>query len=340
MDLPNLDLQSLSALQSAGNMPTGFAGFLGSMVEHINSGAAWVAAQPTAPYVAAGTAVALGMVLWLAGAKVLKPALALLGTLWGAAAGAMLFPMLTAPGSPTPGDIDPAWIGLGCGAVLGLLATLMAFRTAIALSLGAVCAMLAFVATAGMLGVAQLSTNSADRSDARSDSPRIWIVAHGASSQSSLGSFVRNGHEIATDEPTSVLGFTGPAARVEAQVRSMANGASETWATLPRGTQLTMLFGAVGGALAGMILGLTATRSATALLTASTGSAAWLIGGAWLVQAVAPNALERFGVQPIGWLVIWLTLAAAGVFMQRQRAKASTLVQAVAPAPAPQLRPL
>lgn len=340
MDLPNLDLQSLSALQSAGNMPTGFAGFLGSMVEHINTGAAWIAAQPAAPYVAAGSAVAIGMVLWLAGAKVLKPTLALLGTLWGAVAGAMLFPMLTSPGSPTPGNIDPAWIGLGCGAVLGLLATLIAFRTAIALSLGAVCAMLAFAATAGVLGVAQVHTTASEHHQASADSPRIWIVAHGTPEKASHGSFVRSGHEIASDEPTSVLGFTGPAARVEEQVRTVANSANESWTTLPRGTQLTLLFGALGGALAGMILGLTATRSATALLTASTGSAAWLIGGAWLVQSLAPTAFDRFGVQPIGWLAIWLTLAAAGVFMQRQRQKTSTPVQVIAPAQAPQLRPL
>lgn len=340
MDIPNLDLQSLSALQSAGNLPTGLAGFLGSMIEHLNSAAAWVAAQPAAPFVAAGIAVAVGMVLWLAGARVLKPALALLGTLWGAAAGAMLFPMLTSPGSPTPGNIDPAWIGLGCGGVLGLLATLMAFRTAIALSLGAVCATLTCIATAGILGVAQLPAKSVEHHEAQAESSRIWIVAHGTSAQNSHGSFVRSGHQVAaSDEPISTLGFTGPAARVEEQVRAIVSSAQETWGALPRGTQLTMLFGALGGALAGMILGLTATRPATALLTASTGSAAWLIGGAWLAQALAPAALDRVGIQPIGWLAIWLTLAAAGVFMQRQRQKATAPAH-VSAAPAPQLRPL
>jgi len=338
MDLP-FDLSSLTNLQPAGNMPTGFAGFLGSMIQQINSAAAWVAAQPAAPYVAAASAVGIGLVLWLAGAKVLKPALAILGTMWGAAAGAMLFPMLTSPGSPTPGNIDPAWIGLGCGAVLGLLATLLTFRTAIALSLGAVCAMLAFVATAAMLGIAQLPSGQVQERQASSDSPRIWIVAH-ASDPATHGGFVRSGHEIVADQPTSSLGFTGPAAKVEAQLRTFADDASQTWNTLSRGSQMTLLIGALAGALVGMVLGLTATRSATALLTSSTGSAAWLIGGAWLVQAVAPTAFDRFDIQPVGWLAIWLTLSAAGVFMQRQARKAAAPAQLVATGPAPQLRPL
>lgn len=326
LDSP-IDTQAVAALGqnltdglgSQTSIAAGAAGFIGFVVHQVNGAAQWLSDQPTAPWIAAIVTVLAGVVLWLAGARVLKPALALLGLLCGGASGALLFPMFSAPGAPTPGNIDPAWIGLACGGILGLLATLLAYRTAIAVSLGVVCATLAFVATAGVLGVAQL--HAPDRTAEADTSPKIWIVSHGDSPASGThGGFVRPiQNTVHADEPVSTIGLTGPAASLEFAVRERLDIATDHWRTLSRGTQMTLLLSTLGGLLAGMILGLAATRSATALLTASVGSAAWMLGVAWLATQLTPGLIERAGVQPVGWITIWLTLAAGGMFLQRQR---------------------
>ena len=213
LDSP-IDTQAVAALGqnltdglgSQTSIAAGAAGFIGFVVHQVNGAAQWLSDQPTAPWIAAIVTVLAGVVLWLAGARVLKPALALLGLLCGGASGALLFPMFSAPGAPTPGNIDPAWIGLACGGILGLLATLLAYRTAIAVSLGVVCATLAFVATAGVLGVAQL--HAPDRTAEADTSPKIWIVSHGDSPASGThGGFVRPiQNTVHADEPVSTGG--------------------------------------------------------------------------------------------------------------------------------------
>jgi|GEM_PF-7106169 len=338
MDLPSPDLNSLT--QDAGNALV-VSRFLGTAVDGVNQAGAWMHENPGFSWCVASGAVLVGLILWLTGARILKPSLATLGTIFGGVCGMLLFPMLSAPGAPTPGNIDPAYIGMGCGGLLGLLATLLAFRTAIAVTLGVVCATLSIAATGGVLGVARFIEAHEDAARAYG-SPRVWIVSHDrdVTSASVGGGFVRADRLVHADAKRSAspLGFTGPAARMESDVREHTEAVTQTWQTLSRTTKVTLLMSGLMGLLAGMILGLAATRPATALLTATLGSAAWMIGAAWLVSQVFPGIFERVGVQPIGWLTIWLTLAAAGMFLQRSRQR-----PAITPAPvsaAPSMRPL
>ncbi|MGP1345768.1 MAG: hypothetical protein ACTS3F_03760, partial [Phycisphaerales bacterium] len=90
----------------------------------------------------------LGLLLWLFGRRSLKLAFAALGVWGGGVLGLMLPSLLAIP--------IPSWIAGLAGALLGLILALGAFRFTIAASLGLLAAIVAPIATAGLLQIRPL----------------------------------------------------------------------------------------------------------------------------------------------------------------------------------------
>ena len=87
----------------------------------------------TLPWIAhavIGVCLAGGAVLWLAGRRVIKPVFALLGAALGGAVGFLMLPEAT----PSIAGIPSPYIGLGGGAIIGLMGGIALLRFAISSS--------------------------------------------------------------------------------------------------------------------------------------------------------------------------------------------------------------
>src|SRR5512140_1812676 len=91
-----------------------------------------VRSLPWVAHAVVGAGLAAGIVMWLCGGRLLKPVFALLGGLMGGSIGFVLMASVTESiaGIPSP------YLGLGVGAVLGLIAGIALFRFAVAISTG------------------------------------------------------------------------------------------------------------------------------------------------------------------------------------------------------------
>lgn len=245
----------------------------------------------------AGAVVALvaGLVLWIAGGKVLRPLLALLGFVAGAAGGALvatrLFPADAA-------GIPSGYAGVAVGSLVGALLALALFRFAMAAGAGVVFAA-AGVLAAGVYLSFTPGGLPLDAAGAREAASRL--IGPAATASLSRAS-------------------TATAAPDDAAPNTLADAArAETaglWARLPESSRAILVGAGLLGALAGLGLGALAPARAAAVVTAWLGSVLWLASLAWLASTLHIPGRQFLDQGPLAWMAIWLVVALIGLAVQ------------------------
>jgi hypothetical protein len=256
-----------------------------------------------------GIGLACGLLLWLFGSKVLRPAAAVLGGAIGSAVG-VIAP--TSLGIMEIAGVPASLFGLGAGAVLGMLIALALYRAVLTFSTG-----LVFGAAGLMAGLAFYApwvgpTAAPDAGEPvaavvdSSYAEAAQIVAQaagdGAAGESADG-------RDATMEEMAIE-------RAAVFVRATGDALAGQWSALEENARLIVLGTTLGALMFGLILGLAAPERASAVVTAALGSGLWLYCFAWLsVEEGAPWA-GSLDLGARGWAIAWAVAAAVGVGAQ------------------------
>ena len=259
-----------------------------------------------------------GLVLWLVGGRFLKQHFIMIGIGAGAGLAAMFgAQLLPAEVGPIPGP----YAAMGIGAILGLIASLLAFRFSMALC-GAI-----VLAAAGSLGMGVYLSREPDAlplTQATEARDRLSPAA------GQLGEKVRDAaedYEKSRETPpaakpdetakpsTPKLGEVTDATREFAQeVRSEAE---ELWTTTPERSRMLLIAAAAAGALSGAAAGMAMPKRAAAVVTAVLGAGLTLIAATWFAHAYdIPGARLLSERGPLGMLLAWAGMSGFGAVVQ------------------------
>ncbi|HEU4759255.1 MAG TPA: hypothetical protein VFT91_04655 [Dehalococcoidia bacterium] len=262
------------------------------------------AAEPSSvqnlPWVAhalVGAALVAGVIMWLSGGKLLKPIFCILGALAGGAVGFLVAPSATSSvfGVPSP------YVGLGIGAVIGLVAGVSLFRFAVAIATG-----LAF-AIAGLL----ISSTYLNLTVGLSSPKPVELPT------SALATSPEPAHSSAEAAKRAVMeGFRPVAERVRMFVSENASRLKDTWSAQTEHNKVVLGVSTAGAALFGFFISLFAPRRSTSLATALFGSAIVLGGSVWLLRAFDAPGSKYLVQGPMVWLGVWIVATVLGVAVQ------------------------
>lgn len=272
---------------------------------------------PWGIHAAVALAMAAGLVLWLAGQRVLKPMVVAAIALLGAALGGLLVP------STSWGAELTVWHGLAAGLVVGLLAGLLVFRSAMALGFGVVMGAALPLIAASVLQFYPIA--SPESSETMRDAEDAWhrVTAFGEELPDRVDP---EGYRIVAArwmDETEAAGLDG----VPENLRPAADRISEAWGTattearshwesLPRSHQAVIGLSGVVGLAGGVVAGLAMPAWASAMVTALFGAAIWLPAFVWLSNAMGAPWRSQFDRSPGAWLAIWAAVALAGMVVQ------------------------
>lgn len=238
----------------------------------------------------------VGLILWLFGKKLLKPAFALFGLFMGGLIGLLLSASLlpaTVAGVPT------VYLGIGVGAVLGLIQGLATFRFAMAISAALIVALAASLGAAAWMKFEPLKRAS----ETMRQAPAALI------------SSAEKPPADTTSQPLAER-LKPVAERVEAFASDIWSEFRQEWASLQPSQQTTMVLAGLGGLLGGLIVGLIFPKRMSIVVTALLGSAVWVPCGVWLAAAMDMPGKQFLTQSASTWLMVWFSLAALGVIIQ------------------------
>lgn len=265
--------------------------------------------------------VILGLMLWIGGRRLARPALAIVGLLLGGFVGWLVGSVL--------GLGLVSWaIALAAGGVLAFLAAQLE-RMAVTIGLTMVLGV-----TAGASTIFVMSAVHAARK-AKADPPVTFESQHPrppdawtAGAPADLVEFL-NEIRVSTEFERE----TEPAADADAEARAaeaakqsaararalggeLLRAAKEALAESPREAIAGVVSAAVVGALLGLALGVLTPAFATALMTGLLGAALWLGCGAGIAVRLGVPGVSWLPDSWLGWLVLWTVTAVIGLCIQ------------------------
>lgn len=270
-----------------------------------------------------GVALMAGLMLWLVGARVIKPVFFLFGLAIGSFAGTTILPLT---GLPTfhPGGITltPGVTGLICGGILGALVSLAMFRLVIAFT-----SALAFAA-AGVLGAfIFLHFNPTI-----SDDPSQMQSALAESGESVAGITTSLNEQITReaaersvqllDQDNKLLDEETKQQLKDAATRSkeflvhMSEVIKEDLNERPTRDKLIASSAGFAGLAFGLLIGVVMPRRTTALVTSLLGSAVCLASVTALLTARSGQRPEFLDQSAVVWASGWVILAILGLMVQ------------------------
>ena len=286
----------------------------------LDAAAKAVAAAPWAIQALVALATVCGLVLWLSGAKLLKPMIIILGALTGAALGFVLGPAFggaSTPEAPDPSGAYGLLLGLPAGALVGAVL----YRSATAVALGVALAAAAPLCAAGLLNLhvrptgELLSTATVVESDRRGANSSPIALAETLEFQLPKS--------LPTDLLSSQVGLPDQlqpaAARAKDAIQSAATQLEQRLAAVPSQQRAVLVLSSLGGLALGIVIGLMAPSWAAGACAAMLGSALWLGGGTWLSSALGAPWAQTGGTldrPPMQWLTIWSAAAVVGLCFQ------------------------
>jgi len=254
-----------------------------------------------------GVGLACGLVLWLLGSKVLRPAVAVLGGAIGSAFG-IIAP--TTLGIMEIGGVPASLVGLGVGALLGMLFALALYRVVLTFSTGIV------------FGAAGLMTSLAIYAPGVAPVPEPEVADPVA--MVDVAEYLEAVSIVMQDEGSSADAAAGAdgggeptiqrvvGERAMAFVGATANAVGGYWDAMPERSRLMVLASTVGSLMFGLLLGLIAPERASAVVTASLGSGLWLYCFAWLSAAEGAPWVGSLDLGARGWAIAWAVTAGVG----------------------------
>lgn len=288
---------------------------------------------PLEVHVAAMIGLGAGLALWLVGRRLLKVVFVLLGIAQGGALGFVIAPLT---GYETFEGIDVTHIGLGAGAVAGIIAASFLFRFTIAVSTSAV------MAVAGLLG-ASVYLAAVEAAAPPSELPTSELALEGVPFEDETPPAELPLNEepsrpfgfIPEEQPAeSGVGEEGPLEsgqqgehvgeivdtareRVREFMIRLGNEARELWASQPTYDRSVMTLAALASAALGAMIGLVVPTWASAVVTSLAGAAIWIPCGLWLANTFDLPGVEHVqGISPKNWLIVWGVVALVGATAQ------------------------
>ncbi len=268
---------------------------------------------------------AAGLMLWLFGAKIVKPVFFLFGVAIGGFVGSTILPLTGLP----PFDlgeftINPGFTGLIVGAIIGALVMLAMFRMVITLT-----AAIAFGAAGLMGAMVYLSFNPTDKGKLNNtesaivdtgesmtnafDAAADAIAVEAAERSIALLNSGDGDPLIDKDTKNDIL---DAAERSRAFVTRVVKTVQDDLDKRPARDKMIAFSSMFAGIGFGLLIGVVMPNRAAALVTSLTGSAAWIGAGTALLTA-RNGTIPDFLDQPaVTWAAAWIIIAILGLFVQ------------------------
>lgn len=271
-----------------------------------------------------GTALMAGLLLWLVGARVIKPVFFLFGLAIGAFVGTTILPLTGLP-TFTPGGVTltPGITGLIAGGILGSLVSLAMFRLVIAIT-----SAMAFAA-AGVLGAMiflHFNPTITDGQLTDTETALVETTDSLAGITTSLNDTInREAAQHASDlidQDNKVLDddtkqqLKDAAARSKEFVEQMYNTIKADLDQRPTRDKLIALSSGFAGLAFGLLVGVVLPKRTTALVTALFGSAVCMASITALLTARSGARPDFLNQSAVTWAIAWVILTIVGLMVQ------------------------
>ncbi len=277
----------------------------------LDAAARAVAGAPWALQAIVALGTVCGLVLWLSGARLLKPMIIVLCALVCASIGFVIGPAF---GGAAEGEVQsPAGAyGLLLGLPVGALLGAVLYRSATAVALGVALAAAAPLCTAGLLQLHVRPTGEV-------------LSAAGESGGERAGGLMALAETLEFQLPRSLPSDASAAAlqpvaeQAKEALQSAATRLEESFATVPSQQRALLVLSSLAGLAVGIVLGLMAPAWAAGACAAMLGSALWLGGATWLSCSLGAPFAQSGGVldrPPMQWVSIWGAAAVLGLCFQ------------------------
>lgn len=271
-----------------------------------------------------GVALMAGVLLWIMGARVIKPVFFLLGLAIGGFVGATLMPLIGFPDIDLGGvTFTPTVVGLVCGGVIGSLCSLAMFRLVIAMT-----SAIAFAA-AGVVGALIFLHYNPTIGEGEPSATESALVESGediASATSSLNEAItREAAERATnllDQDGTILDedakqqLKDAAARSKEFLEQMGRTISDELEKRPTRDKMIASSAGFAGLALGLLIGVVMPKRTTALVTSLFGSAVCMASTSALLTARSGERPEYLDQSAMVWAMIWILLTGIGLMIQ------------------------
>ncbi len=269
-----------------------------------------------------GVALLAGLLLWIMGARVIKPVFFLMGLAIGGFVGTTLMPLIGFPPFEVGGmTISPSVVGLVCGGIIGSLCSLAMFRLVIAFT-----AALAF-AVAGVVGALIFLHFNPTTGD-----PSATETALVESGESIAGITTSLNEEISRqaadrsvnllDEDNKVLDEQTKQQLKDAAERSrqflsqLGDTISEELESRPTRDKMIASSAGFAGLAFGLLIGVVMPKRTTALVTSLLGSAVCMSSVSALLTARNGERPEYLEQSAVVWAIAWAILTMIGLMVQ------------------------
>lgn len=265
-----------------------------------------------------------GLMLWLFGAKIVKPVFFVFGLAIGGFVGTTILPLTGLPTFDIAGFVvSPGFLGLTVGAFIGALVMLAMFRMVITIT-----SAIAFAA-AGLLGAMVYLHFNPTLSDVVSQTETV-IVDSGEQGFNAINSATDSIAQEAAERSVDILNsgdepLIGEEAKqdiLDAAQRSrefitrVIENVRDDLDARPARDKMIAFSSMFAGLGLGLLIGVVMPNRAAALVTSLTGSAAWIGAGTALLTArngEIPPFLDRSAVV---WAAVWIFITILGLFVQ------------------------
>ncbi|XVJ58559.1 MAG: hypothetical protein HEQ23_03815 [Tepidisphaera sp.] len=285
---------------------------LSDVIQHIGTFLAAAQTLPLGVHLLVGAGFVAGMILWLAGGRVVQPAFVVLGSLGGAWIGAMVVPGVV--NTATIFGLPSVYAGLAGGLIAGLIISLVAFKIAMGVSAAVV------FAAIGIVGATITLARTPGALPEPSETQKT--IAALRSSLSESAAKIRE--ELRANKSDA-------AERVHEYAEEVRLDLKGRWEALPVQSRKMLMLSAAGGFILGLLLGLAAPKKCAALVTAMLGGGAVIVCGYWLLNAMNPELASKVQMGAIGIAITWAAVTIVGVLVQWQGG-AKVPAKAAAPA--------
>lgn len=257
---------------------------------------------PFGAHSVAVTGLIVGLAVWAFGRTFVKPGFALVGLVVGSAAGFFTIssiPIMISLPVPAP------YLGLGVGALVGLVISVLLFRVVMAASTALIMAVIGVLAAATYLDL-KLEEKDPEQNLA------VEQMQLDGPEQTEFWSFDEEAEP--TDAERVAVGATVKSRRF---VKALSTRLEDLWERLPEQSQLVVALSAALGAAVGALSGLGAPKRAAGAVTAMLGAAIWLPCAIWLANVKdMPGREFLLERGPVGYAMMWLGVAAVGIMIQ------------------------
>ena len=267
---------------------------------------------PIGAHTVAIVGLAGGLALWAVGRRFVRPGFAFAGLILGAGAGLVAIsavPVLPALPVPAP------YVGLGAGAAAGLVLSVLLFRVAMAASTALVMAIMGVLVAATYLDL-KLEPKG-DRHPLTAAELQLEGPVVVKDPENEPFKIIELGDRT-SEEPPSEPERLARSATLKTQrfVNALHAELTGLWERLPEQSQLVVALSAALGAAVGALSGLASPKRTAGAITALLGAAIWLPCGVWLAYYTDLPRLDLLQQGPLGWILIWLGVAAVGIIVQ------------------------